>query len=369
MAGEAERRAPSSYEARLRRAIEPASAADRDELLEFRRRMYGAQSAYADPAWVRWMYDEARANSLWLWRHGGRVEGQQGAIRTELRVGGEPLTLAWALDLMVSPEHRKRGVGAVLPALVAERAQVVAGTEVSAAAQQALLRAGWTDLGTLRQWVRPVRPRPLLTERVGALAARVVSVPAGIALRAYGELHAALHRSVRLVPLTDFDSRADDVWARCAAAWPVITLRDRSWLTWRWDACPRRDGLAAFWLERSGQMVGWVVTRTRAHRGNQAAFVVDFLCLPEELPALFALVVAELGRRPITAVYCLARAPGLDRALTLSGFLPRDSGLATMVNASNAPPPLRARLEDPAQWFLTAADSDLDRPREHTQFA
>jgi hypothetical protein len=62
-------------------------------------------------------------------------------------------------------------------------------------------------------------------------------------------------------------------------------------------------------------------------------------------------------------------APGVERAMLGNGFVRRDSKLVTMVWAPSVPAKLRARLVDRSQWFLTAGDSDLDRPREHTHFA
>jgi GNAT superfamily N-acetyltransferase len=369
MVAPVEPRRASAYAERLRRAISPATPADRAELLEFRRRMYGRESAYADPAWVRWLFDERRDNGLWIWRHGGRIEGQQGAIRTSLCVAGEERSLSWGIDLMVSPEHRKRGVGAVLPEVLAEGAEILAGTEVSEAAQRALERAGWSTLGTIPQWVRPVEPSRFLSERLGVRVGRVASAPLRVALDAMVTVGALARLGHRLVPLASFDTRADDVWSRCSREWPIVARRDRQWLAWRWDACPRREGLRALWLERRGETVGWVVVRTQEHKGVRAAFVVDFLCPPADVSALFGLVVAELRKEPIDAVYCLLLAPGVERAMLGNGFVRRDSKLVTMVWAPSVPARLRARLVDRSQWFLTAGDSDLDRPREHTHFA
>jgi GNAT superfamily N-acetyltransferase len=364
-----ERRRASAYADRLRHAVAPATLADREELLEFRRRMYGAESVYSDPAWVRWLFDESKDNALWVWRHGGRIEGQQGVIRTRLRVGGAEHALAWGIDLMISPEHRKRGVGAVLPELIAEGAEILAGTEVSAAAQQALERAGWTTLGTLPQWVRPVEPSRFLRERMGSGAARLAAFPVRAALDALGAATSIGRLGHRLVPLASFDGRADALWERCAPEWPIIARRDRAWLAWRWDACPRRDGLRAFWLERRGETVGWIVTRTREHKGGRSAFIVDFLCAPRDLFALLGLAIAELRSEPIDAVYYLGQAPGIDATLAQNGFLRRDSGLVTMVWAPHVPPAIRSQLADRSEWFLTAGDSDLDRPRENTTYA
>ena len=77
----------------------------------------------------------------------------------------------------------------------------------------------------------------------------------------------------------------------------------------------------------------------------------------------------RLRSENVVAVYCLFSAPGAQNALQHCGFLRRDSGFAMMINTGNVAADAAASLTDPSQWFITAGDSDLDRPREHTTYA
>jgi hypothetical protein len=364
----------SAYADRLLAQITRTTPADREELLEFRARMYGPQSAFADPRWVQWLYDDAplaaaRGPALWLYRDSGRIAAQQGAIRSRVRVGRDDVELCWALDLMVSPELRARGIGALLPKRVLEECSATAGTEVSDAAQKAFGRAGWAHLGTLPQWVRPVAAEDFLRARAPNLPAGLLRLPFAAAERAVG-LYARLHARGRVLsPPVRFDERADGVWERSAPSWPVIARRDYEWVRWRWEGCPRRDGATVHWLQRGAETVGWVVLRVGEHRGVRAGFIVDLLAPSHELQALFALAVERLRSEDVVAVYCLFNAPGAQQALQHCGFLRRDSGFAMMIFTGSAPTEAASALTDPNQWFITAGDSDLDRPREHTTYA
>jgi GNAT superfamily N-acetyltransferase len=364
----------SAYAERLIAAITRTTPADREELLEFRARMYGPQSAFADPRWVRWLYDEAplaadRGPALWVFRDAGRIGAQQGAIRTRVRVGHNAVELSWALDLMVSPELRARGVGALLPKRVLEECSATAGTEVSDAAQKAFGRAGWAHLGTLPQWVRPVAAEEFMRARAPDLPAGLLRLPFAAAERTVAVYARLGARGRQLSPPVRFDQRADEVWERSAPSWPVIGRRDYEWVRWRWEGCPRRDGATVHWLERGSETVGWVVLRVGEHRGVRAGFIVDLLAPSHELSALFALAVERLRHEQVVAVYCLFNAPGAQQALARSGFLRRDSGFAMMAFAGNLPAESARLLTDPTQWFITAGDSDLDRPRDHTTYA
>jgi GNAT superfamily N-acetyltransferase len=364
----------SAYAERLIAAITRATPADREELLEFRARMYGPHSAFADPRWVQWLYDDAplaaaRGPALWVFRDAGRIAAQQGAIRARVRVGQNEVELSWALDLMVTPELRARGVGALLPKRVLEECSVTAGTEVSDAAQKAFGRAGWAHLGTLPQWVRPVAAEEFIRARAPDLPAGLLRLPFAAAENAVALYARSRARGRKLSPPVPFDQRADEVWERSAPSWPVIARRDYDWVRWRWEGCPRRDGATVHWLERGSDTVGWVVLRVGQHRGVRAGFIVDLLAPSHELPALFALAVERLRKEQVVAVYCLFNAPDSQHALKSCGFLRRDSGFAMMVFAQNLPSDSAALLSDPDQWFITAGDSDLDRPRDHTTYA
>lgn len=367
-------RTDSAYARRLLASVSQTTLVERDELLAFRAEMYGPRSAFGDPAWVQWLYDAAPSArrtgpALWTYRHEGRIEAHQGAIFARVCVGGVERTLAWTLDLMVSPDHRARGIGAVLPEVPLGAVDAAAGTEVSDEAQKAFGRAGWDHHGTLPLWLLVVNPEPFLTERAGPLLARVTGSGAR-ALFALGRVATRAYAAGRrLEPIREFDERADAIWEQCGAAWPVIVRRDRSWLTWRWDACPLRKGAFGVWLHRGAQAIGWAVLRIGEHRERRAGFILDLLCPREELRALLALCVAELTKAPIDGIYFLFRAPRSGAILRSLGFIRRDSGFAMMTHAKDLPMEERTLFSDPGCWFVTSGDSDLDRPRENTVFA
>lgn len=359
------KRAPSSYEERLLAAVSRSTPAEREELLAFRAGMYGAQSPYADPAWVRWLYDEAphaavTGPTLWTYRHDARIHGQIGEITTKLRVGAGERDFGWMLDLMVSPAHRARGIGAALPKVVHRRAGAAGGTEVSDGAQKSFARMGWQHLGTLPRWVRPMRSAAFLRGRTDSRLAGLFAAPLDVASSVVSLAARVRTLGRRLAPLPTFDERADRVWQRCAPLWPVIARRDRAWLAWRWDTCPDRRGARAFSFERRGEPLGWVVVRVGEERGLRAGHIVDLLCAPEELDALLALSVANLMEQDVDAVYCLLSAPDSHAPFVANGFLRRDSGWAMMTSGVPA---------HAAEWFVTSGDSDLDRRRDGTTYA
>jgi GNAT superfamily N-acetyltransferase len=358
----AERR--RSYSDRLLAQVNRYQPADRESVLEFRGRLFGSP----DPEHVTWMYEQAPSApddevALWTWQADGRVEAHQGAIRTVLRIGGEDRQLSWAIDLFVSSPFRSLGIGAVLPSKVTEEADVVAGTEVSEAAQKSFERSGWSHLGNVPVWFRPIDGTATLRTRL-----RHKHVPysgwllsAGLRLRMHASRLSTRH--YRLTSTDTFDQRADVVWNTCAPQWPLIAKRDFEWLRWRWDLNHEFE-TRKLWFEHGGEVIGWVVVATRDRRGLRAGLILDMLCPPNKVSRLLALVIQGFySDRDVEAVYCKFRAPETSRALSLAGFVKRDSGFAMMVYADKLPESERAIVLDPDNWYLTAGDSDLDRVR------
>lgn len=353
----------------MRSAIAPSTQGERAELLDFRARMYGPRSAFANAAWVRWMYDDAPGAgarpALWTYRGSdGAIEGEIGAIRTRLRAGDLEHDFAWSLDLMVSPAHRARGVGAVLPKIVQASAEIVGGTEVSEAAQKSFVRGGWVGLGNLARWARPVRGE-LARTRMPSHLAPLLAPAVGLAANAVSLVSRARAIGRKLAEISEFDERADHVWRTCAPRWPIVARRDRAWLAWRWTSCPERRGATAFMMTKNGDPHAWIVMRVEDERGLRAGHILDFFCAPEDLDALLALAVAELRARDVDVVYCALRVPGSSAALAANGFLRRDSGFALMTFApASIDERTRALVASPDAWFVTTGDSDLDRRRD-----
>ncbi len=348
------------YLERLRAGVAPVQPTELDEVLSFRRAAWGEGSVRAAPDDVRWAYlDDGAPGRLWAWRREGRIEAMQGGLSTVLRVGTSELTAVWCVELMVSERYRARGVGAVLGEVALQGAEVGLGLEIAPEARAGFLRSGWTDLGAVPLWVYPSDPRRLAEAR-GLDLPRPVALAASLALRALRGVHLgqAAMAGLRLESAACFDERADAIWQRCARHYPVLTCRDRAFLSWRFDRFPEPARYQRHWLVRRGRPVGYAVLRVGEHHGLRSGHLVDFLCEPRWTAGLLALSLERLGREEVAAVYCLHRNPVSEVPFRRMGFLRRTSGWSQVVRGGPAV------SRDARSWFLTAADSNVDRARD-----
>jgi hypothetical protein len=148
----------------------------------------------------------------------------------------------------------------------------------------------------------------------------------------------------------------------------VIARRDARWLAWRFDRFPWRGRYRRFLLLERGAILGYAVLRLGPHNGIESGHLVDFLCPPRVVSALLEQVVATCREWGASAVYCLHAGERFRSAFVRHAFLPRKSGFVVMACTTGLDPRHAAPVRDLRRWYLTAADSNVDRPREGTRY-
>lgn len=354
---------------RVRGAVARCQPGDREDLHAFQRQMFGPASRQADHAAFAWRFERHPLRGpdgpdLWIARRDGQVVGQQCALPMLLRVGPRERRAAWAIDLMVAPPWRLRGVGPALYGAVRDSETILCGLGVSEDARPALRRAGWLDLGRVPRWLRLLRPlepgqRLLGTWMAGGRLAGLSRFAAPLLEGLDAVLWATARAAgTRFEAIAAFDRRVDALWPLAARHYPVIARRDFAHLAWRYDDSPQAAAYRRFVLLRGGTLLGWAVLRHE----REVAVLVDHLCEPRWQGALFVHCLAEARRQGATALACLALPRGTQAVLRSLGFV-RRPGPRLVVSADEE----IALLSRPGNWFVTEGDSDIDhgpRPAE-----
>jgi GNAT superfamily N-acetyltransferase len=341
---------------------------DADDLAEFQRRAFGADSRQLDRARFEWLYGRNPAHhdddpGVWICRRGGAVVGQQAEIGFDVKVGAEQHPAVWAVDLMVEPEWRIKGIGPGLVDTHLQQRPLVAGITQSDDAVKVYERFDWTDVGTVPSYLRPldlrrtfqVAPIPARVRRLGAVfapALRIVDAVLAVVLRLAG---------LRLTRVARFDERIDEVWVRSAPDYPVLACRDAAHVRWRFDECPEADELQRYYLTRRGRTLGYVVLRPDERWGRPASLVIDYLSPVRWVAPMLTCAAHEARRQGAFALVCRTLNRSADRRLRLSLFIRRGMDVAAPLRlVMRCTAPVRcAVFGDADAWLLTAADSDL----------
>lgn len=364
---------PRSYRERMRDRVQRYDATDLDDLVRFRRATLGETALIAGPDYMQWLYDrplDGGRPALWLFRSKGEIEGFLGVVRTVLQVDRQPVEALWATELFVSKTYQLRGAGAVLLEMAMDEPALMLAFEVTDAAKPGLLRTGWSDLGDVALFVRPIDVVAFSRAR-GRPLPRPVARSIELGLRAHEAIAVAVNRGLglRLTEVSRFDERSDAVWSSVSNEYRVIARRDADTLNWRFVDYPQPGRYRCAYLERGDTVLGHAVVRLGEHGGLAAGWVVDFLCAPRWARALLAECTSWLRTEGAQAIYCVHQPGRLGRALQLNGFIERSTGWPLMALAEGIPESTRATVLDASNWFITAADSIVDRPREGIVYA
>jgi hypothetical protein len=129
---------------------------------------------------------------------------------------------------------------------------------------------------------------------------------------------------VEVVP--EFGDWADDVWDRCAEAYSVIALRDRTTLN---VVLPPEGWPHAIRLRvtRDGSTLGWAVVLDTQMSGDRrfgdlrVGSLIDGLALPDDAPAVVGAAYRFLRKRGVDLVFANQSHPRWIEALVGQGFL------------------------------------------------
>ena len=366
----------ATFADRARAGVERLTREDLGDWVAFQARAHGRDARQASPDWLRWLTanpaHDGAVPQAWICRRSGAIVGSQGGVPVRLKEGEQVISASWAVDLMVDPEWRLRGVGPVLSEALTRANELVAALSISDAAYRSFLRSGWRDLGDVPNYVRPC-DAGWSVEQVGlqgcrAVVARVLArIALAVTRLGSGLVARAARTELRLVPR--FDERVDQVWASAAASYPVLAVRDHRTLGWRFDASPDAGDNTRHYLVQGGRVRGYVVTRVEPLRDRRTLVILDYLASPRWVLPLLARVSALPEARGAAAIVCRTLSPGNDLAFHAAGFLRRGTDdrpgalvpaagthFRFMVHQGDRPERLAF---DRRRWFLTTADSDI----------
>jgi GNAT superfamily N-acetyltransferase len=283
--------------------------AHRDDYLRLLRGAWGQGSMSGDEFdW--WFRDNPAGSLMSVARDDGRVVGVASHSLYRMVLGGREQLASFSVHATTDESARGQGIFPALERKHEEEAERMGAAVVLAFASKPtapifLGPLGWTEIGRLRIWARPL-PR--------------IRFPRGSAQQ--------------LSPF-EFDGDA-------AAGWPNHIVRDARYLNWRYVSSPR-----AYAVFAAGG--GYAVVGHKRQRGQPIALVADLVG-----PARPLLKACVAGVKPGTRALFALPAPGEAAAYLSCGFVPTPMSLHFMGKA------LAGKLDvDPASWRFTLGDTDF----------
>ncbi len=356
------------YLDRLSRKISKYSPDDYSELMSFRHRMWPNRPDALDEAHWDWQFygNPNNPNSgpeIWVFKDDGRILGQQATIPTSLKVGEKYYLCLWAIDCIVDPCFRNKGIGYLLSRELTKSAVVSLTLGISDSAYSICKSSKWIDMGGVPRFAKVLDAKPLVRKRLGTpIVSGVVSVLMNLhfRLRDAQLIKNAGKSFARIEQIYRFDKQFDEFWERVSQSFSLIARRDSKYLNWKYISQPGMN-YTVLQMKQGEGILGYIVLRVRQDDNRRIGYIVDLLAMPDHFAPLIANAVSYFRKEKVVSVMCCIRNKDIEALLEELGFHRREDRTRFMMKA-NDPELEQEALRMKDEWFVTSGDSDMDRP-------
>lgn len=370
--------------ARRSTVIRPLENEDLDGVYELYRRVFGEEPLRRFKQRRSWQFEENPATRLKSSRcsiaeRSGEIVGFIASFPARFKLGDQERVLYMECDLLVSEEARRHDPTAAIRLLR---------TSIDNPAHVLSNAFGYSPSHRqLREWLkhRPVHATPIYVRpyHCGAILEFLVSSgrlpgvlgtpPLSWLLRGLGvaldAVKALLNRVRRpresdgytIEIATRIDEEFTALWNRLSASFPIVAVRDRPFVQWRFVDDPVFDNTVLIARDREGTLVGYAAVRVTLKGPMRVGRIMDIFCAPTSTlltTSLLRAALDQLERQRVDVVSCMGMHPAIRAVVKRYLYVaPRslDNPALLLWKGSED---LRETVYDQASWHLSHADGD-----------
>lgn len=317
-----------------------------------------------DPRFWRWQMIENPHGVGWsyLIEDGNKIIGHLADLPKRFSFRKEVVLGTLTHDMMVHPNYRRRGVSNATARFGIQKVEREKGLFMTAYAIRmeslnSLLKVGWKEVTRLPVLVFPIRFYGIVKHY---LRFKLISlVGGGVARLFYSFLLRRRKNKItglEIKKINELDEQFDLFWNRIIHLFPIIGVRDRTYLNWRYLQHPTRR-YAIYRAQKEGEMRGYIILRKVDLLNFNSAVIVDLLALDEE--ALLALIEEGIQHSRQEGADLLGvmipKTHPYYQSLRKEGFLSSLKAFHFLVYSHWK----EEILFDPKAWYLTWGDTDV----------
>lgn len=345
--------------------------------LEFRRLQKGDAEGLSQLFYE--VFGDGKDSDYWHWKyyqnpagehmamvalHGSRLVGIIGSIPVKVKVRTNTLLASQGVDIVVSPDHRKRKTFFKLEADVTELT-IKDGAYFSYAFSieqtyrifTKLLR--FNGVCPIFNMSKVINPTPYLRQKLRMESlANLLGLIGKKAISKLNKKKLSIPHGLEMVEVTHFDRRFDDFWRREARNYEIAVVRDSEYLNWRYVESPIPYKI--FSVETNESVMGFVVLRFSQEEVGRGR-IVDIVTETGREGIIDLLLTKALDyfldqKVDVITCWMLEHWP-IFHALRKRGFVKRETPHDLMVRSYVADFP-NEYLTDESKWYMTMGDSD-----------
>jgi GNAT superfamily N-acetyltransferase len=339
---------------------------DMEEIFSLRRNAFGeVEKDKLDPRFWRWQFMEGPAGKalIYIAEDKDKVVGHFADLPRRFSIHGKVVRRTLSVDIMVHSDYRRRGIFQAMGRYAIRRVKNENGPFMLAylirrETIQGFRKMGWEGVVDLPVLVYPIKFRGIVNLYLHFLP---LSLLVGGAARLFYKFffHTKKRDESKEIVIEEIrksDDRFESFCHEGLSLYPIMGIRDRGYMDWRYFQHPTRTYTIYRAMQR-GEMRGFIVLRKVNLLEFNSAVVVDLLALDEEV--LIALVKEGIlfSRREGVDLlgFMVPKFHPYYELLRRCGFLPSFKEFLFMIYSHEE----GRGLFDPKAWYVNWGDTDV----------
>jgi GNAT superfamily N-acetyltransferase len=339
---------------------------DLKEILSLRKIVFGEmEKDKLDERFWRWEFEEGPEGKAFIYivEDENRIIGHFADIPRQFSVEGGVVLGTLSLDLMVYPDYWRKGIFGAMGRYGAQRVKQENGIFLTAFPIRSetihgLKKIGWKEVGKLPVLVYPIKFSGIINRylRFPHLSLLLGGVTRFFYLLFFGWKKKKGMEEVAIEKVSSLDNSFDDFWQKAKSLHPIVGVRNRNYLAWRYLQHPTRNYII-YRARKNGEMKGYIVLRKVELLSFNSAVIVDLLALDEmSLAALVEKGIEHSRQEGADLLGFMVPSSHLYYTILKGmGFLPSLKTFLFMIY------PLSGReiFLSPGKWYVNWGDTDV----------
>ena len=320
--------------------------------------------------WWRWTYRDGPGGrgQIWIADHGGKIVGHYGVIFIPMKVGDEIVKASQNIDVMTDPEYRNQGIFATLEQksldeIGKQGIPFIIGFPNNVA-YYGHKKSGWFDISNLKTIVKPFNWNKFVGLKIknGFLSGFLATGSGLILDKFFFKIQEAFTAADRLTVtrISSFDERFDRLWSRVSSQYPIMVVRNKNYLNWRYSV-PGKE-YSIFSVEGNNEVDGYLVLGHRKRENAKTSFIFDMITESDKvMHCLISEAMKECKQVGSDFIEYRLIANKHHRSLLRKNgfiFIPFIKG-SYFIAYSSLSQFTATMLKNPNNWFVQIGDSDI----------
>ena len=351
-----------SSNAKSQWSVRPYREGDEDQIIDLRNTV---MSVSKDRQWWQWMCRNGPNGPaiIWVADTGKQIIGHHALLPLRAIIGDEVKKCCIGFDAMTHPDYQRQGVLKSVDEKLSESA-IKNGINFSFGLSEENTFPIYAKLGSAAICRPPLLVRVIKWDKVLKHRLRVPAFAGKLFGYACERLTSRSSipkdTDIEVEQIQSFDESFDDFWQKASKIAPIMMIKDRKYLNWRYAEKPENE--YKIFIARKHQKIAGYIVVVLAGGELLRGDIIDILTVPGEdmvTKALVTQAVSHLSKEGADMITCLVLPDSpYYQIMRKMGFMRRSSGLMFGSRIRNPELP-RELIVNRQNWHYVRGDCDI----------